>query len=664
MTSGRAEELLRIHRAFEALIVNISTEFVNIPSGAIDGSINAVLGKLGSFLGVQRVYVFLFDEGGSVMDNTHEWVETGTSNVQSTLRNVPTLVFPWFAERILRGETVHIPRVKDLPYEARAEKDEFEREGIMSLVNIPMLFKGKVMGFLGLDSTRSEYYWPDETIDLLRTVGEIVANAISRMRMEEKLRFSEGRYKTLFDLSPQGIAILDMDGRIVDMNDTLERMTDLPPEELLDHDFRTLSIIPEEYIEILGGSFRELLEGKMVEVIEFPVEIRGRTFWLEIHPGLITIDGDPRGIQIIAIDITKRKEAEFEIRKFKSMFDGANFGASISDLSGNMIYVNRSMEALHGYPPGGLLGSNLTALHDERDRGSADGTLSLIIKNGGIDAVEHLHLKKDGTQVPVLVNGSLVRDAKGDPAFVSTTVVDISEIQRAREQILEERYRAEFYLDLLSHDIGNLHQGISVWTSLALDAPPNGPMREMAIKRIDELQRRALKLVKNVLLLSRLKRMRVERKEVELVSMLRRSLRDVEHMFPDRIVRSEVSTMTDTVLYSGEPLMEEVFFNLVQNSYKFIARPDARIWVSITQDGSGGVEIRFADNGPGIPDDLKAEVFSRMSRSSRFKNTGIGLSLVKELIERYNGTLKVEDRVIGDPSQGASFVISLPPQSS
>ncbi len=646
------------HRAFEGLITEISTEFINIPSGSIDGSIEAALGRVGAFLGVQRAYVFLFDEGGAIMDNTHEWVEAGTHPVKGSLHDVPTLVFPWFAERILQGETVHIPRVRDLPYEARAEKREFERQGIASLVNVPMLFKGAVMGFIGIDSTREELLWPDETVDVIRTLGEIFANAIYRKRMEDRLRFSEERYKTLFDLSPQGIAIFDLDGRIVDMNRTLIEMTELLPERILGKDFRDIGIIPKDRVPSLARLFQNVLDGRRLEPIEIPLGIEGRTVWIEVHPGLITVDGDPKGVQMIMIDITKRKDAEFEIKKFKTMFDKANFGASITDLTGRIVYVNGTMEAMHGYSAGELLGSNWGVLHEEED--GKEGTIATILRCGGIDAAEMRHVRKDGGGVPVLVNGSVIRDAQGEPVFIAETVVDISEIYRARGQIMEERYRAEFYLDLLSHDIGNLHQGISAWTSLAISGPADGNMREEALHRIDELQKRALKLVRNVLLLSRLKNMKVELKEVDLVSMLRRSLKEVAFMFPDRKVKENIAIGSERVPFMGEPIMEEIFFNLVQNSYKFIDRPDAEIWASIVKAPSGEVEVRFADNGPGIPDDLKAEVLSRLSRSSRFKNTGIGLSLVKELVERYGGTLRIGDRVEGDPSQGVSFSIVLP----
>jgi two-component sensor histidine kinase len=92
--------------------------------------------------------------------------------------------------RMRRGEIFHVARVADLPPEAHTEKQEFEREGIRTLINVPMMARGSMIGFLGFDAVHNHVVWSDDDIRLLRLVAEILANALERKSAEERLQAS------------------------------------------------------------------------------------------------------------------------------------------------------------------------------------------------------------------------------------------------------------------------------------------------------------------------------------------------------------------------------------------------------------------------------------------------------------------------------------------
>ena len=93
-------------------------------------------------------------------------------------------------QRLEQGEVFHVPDVAQLPSEADHERREFEREGIKTLVNVPIMARQKMIGFLGFDAVHAHKSWSEQDIRLLKLVGEIIANALDRKAIEERLQDS------------------------------------------------------------------------------------------------------------------------------------------------------------------------------------------------------------------------------------------------------------------------------------------------------------------------------------------------------------------------------------------------------------------------------------------------------------------------------------------
>jgi PAS domain S-box-containing protein len=190
----QAEHALQDHAAFEKLITGISTEFINLGPEEIDAGIQRALKAIGEFTGVDRSYVFLFSADKSRSRCTHEWCAPGIAPQIGRMEDVPLGSLPWFDGTILSMEVVHIPRVADLPAELRTEKEEFALQGIQSLIAVPLIYRGAVMGFLGLDVVRSEKTWSEQSIALLKIVGDIFVNTLENKRAREALQLA---YQTL-----------------------------------------------------------------------------------------------------------------------------------------------------------------------------------------------------------------------------------------------------------------------------------------------------------------------------------------------------------------------------------------------------------------------------------------------------------------------------------
>lgn len=229
----QAEAALQHRVAFETLLTMISTQFINLKSEEIDQGINQALQVIGTFVHVDRVYVYVLNNNQAI--NTHEWSASGVARPMNTSREVAIDAFPWLLQQMQQFKTVHVPEVTNLPAAAQAEKQSMQAAGIRSFVVVPIVYGGVLIGTLGFNSTRSTTTWSDEDIALLVTLGDIFAHALVRKQTETALRQSEERFSKAFHASPIASAIVTFPGgQVLDVNDSFLTLLGYDREEVID----------------------------------------------------------------------------------------------------------------------------------------------------------------------------------------------------------------------------------------------------------------------------------------------------------------------------------------------------------------------------------------------------------------------------------------------
>ncbi|WP_204104072.1 MULTISPECIES: PAS domain S-box protein [Spirulina sp. CCY15215] len=193
----QAEAKIQYRLSLERLIATISSQFINLESEEVKFGIQAALQQVGKFAEVDRCYVFAIDSERQTMRNLYEWCTPGVQSHRATGEDVPLSVYPWFIGQIQRFEVVNVPRLGDLPPEAGFEKECLEAQSVLSMLNVPMLVRGKLLGFMGFDAVHSEKQWNADDIGLLRIIGEIFAHTLERQRAELQVRESEERFRQL-----------------------------------------------------------------------------------------------------------------------------------------------------------------------------------------------------------------------------------------------------------------------------------------------------------------------------------------------------------------------------------------------------------------------------------------------------------------------------------
>ena len=186
----RAHRTLNRQVEMETLVARASSRFINVPVSSLDDEITRTIAEIGRFTGVDRSYVFRFDRDGLLMSNSHEWCAPGVVPHVDRLQGLPVEFFGYSIPQMKRGEIFCVEDVSTLPPQASAEKAEFEKEGIQTLINVPIMMRGAMIGFLGFDAVREHKAWSEHDFRLLNLVAEIFSNALERKNSEERLQAS------------------------------------------------------------------------------------------------------------------------------------------------------------------------------------------------------------------------------------------------------------------------------------------------------------------------------------------------------------------------------------------------------------------------------------------------------------------------------------------
>jgi PAS domain S-box-containing protein len=184
------ERKLEVRSQFEKLVTTISTNFINLPSEKINSEIHSALQAIGEFADVDRSYVFLYSLDRKKMDMSHEWCSATVNPVIKTHQGLLVDNYKWQTNIIENRETIYITNLTEIPPEADSLKEELESRGVKSLIQVPIAYGGKAFGFIGLESQRMDKTWSVDIVVLLRMVGDILANALERKRVEEQLNAS------------------------------------------------------------------------------------------------------------------------------------------------------------------------------------------------------------------------------------------------------------------------------------------------------------------------------------------------------------------------------------------------------------------------------------------------------------------------------------------
>jgi len=253
-------------------------------------------------------------------------------------------------------------------------------------------------------------------------------------------------------------------------------------------------------------------------------------------------------------------------------------------------------------------------------------------------------------------------------SLLTEKIFKIQEVLKGSEEKYREAYNlVNFYQDLFAHDMNNILQAIissAEFYSMFRNDPKNlkdlGDIAEVVKKHA----RRGASLISNVRILSKLDEKEVVLNPIEILNILNQSVEHAVSGFQERKVKIDVNGLSKDMKVLGDELLIDIFDNVLSNAVKYNDNEEeVKVEVNVSkiiENDTQYIEFKFSDYGMGVPDDKKGTLFKRSYTEDISKRgMGMGLSLVKKIVDKYEGRIWVEDRVKGDYTKGSNFIVML-----
>ncbi len=480
------------------------------------------------------------------------------------------------------------------------------------------------------------------------------------------------RLRTTLASIADAVITADADGRVTGLNRAAEQLTGWAAREA---DGRPLG----EVLRLVDGATRRTDEMPVAEVVGNGTVLRssdavllvsrdGRSRPVEHTTAPIQgDDGRITGMVLVFRDITERCRAEQALRdseeRFRQLAEHISGVFWIADPRlREMLYVSPAYETVWGRTCRSLYReprTYLEAVHPE-DRERILAAARRLCRGRGMDE-EYRVIRPDGTERWVWDRGFPIRDGAGRVVRVAGIAEDITERKRSERALHEADRRKDEFLALLAHELRNPLAPIAA--ALHLMGERGGPAIEEERAMAERQVRHMARLIDDLMDVSRISRGKVVlRKEaVDLAALVGRAAEAVRPLLAERRQELNITVPEAPVPVEADPTrLEQVVTNLLHNAAKY-TDPGGRISLSAGRDGGQAV-VRVVDTGIGIEPSRLGEVFGlfvqverRLDRSRG--GLGIGLGLVKSLVELHGGSVEARSAGAG---RGSEFVVRLP----
>lgn len=535
---------------------------------------------------------------------------------------------------------------------------------------------------------------------LINLLNSELRTAKQHLQMSlQKLQVSEARFRRLVESNIIGVIVANMDGAIAEANDAFLRMVGYSPEDLLAGQVRWRDMIAPEYIEASNSAIAELKTKGVCQPFENEY-IRKDDSRVPILLGSALLENNPNDIISFVLDLSERKQVELALCKseerYRTFLEQSSEGIWCMELEipispdcpedeqiqhfyeyGYLAECNNVIAQMYGYSRAeeiisARLGDFLVSLNSH----NIAYLRNFIRSNYRLIDAECHEIDKQGNSkyflnnlVGVVENGLLVR-AWG----TQRDITERKQAEQEREQLLEREQAAradaeaanrmkDEFLATLSHELRTPLNAILGWTQLLRNRKFDETTTGQALETIERNTRSLAQLIEDVLDVSRIIRgtLHLNTHQVKLAPVVEAAIDTVRPAAEAKEISIECKFDPELGVVVGDTnRLQQVVWNLLSNAVKFTSK-GGRVDVQLERIESY-VQIRVSDTGAGIAAEFLPHVFERFrqadsSRTRSHGGLGLGLAIVRHLVELHGGTVSAESLGIG---QGATFIVNLP----
>jgi PAS domain S-box-containing protein len=516
----------------------------------------------------------------------------------------------------------------------------------------------------------------DEEDNPIGTVG--VSKDITELNeLQRALKESEERYRTLVETLREGIWVADKEGKAVFCNQGFYDLLGYPSQEILG---RTLTeFVGEDTREVSSREMDKWLTSKSSSFETELVTKEGKRLSVMISGSpLQDAAGNISGYVAVISDITARKKAEQELAmtttQLATIYNSSPVGITLVDRDFKIRSLNRAMEKLTGcrrmdvidrpcYELFGLQevcqGCPVQKVFETGEVQSLQTSTILGDRNLVLEKIAAPVLDPDGSIVSAI---EIIKDITKEKKLEEELINSYRELQETYSELKElDRLKDEFFSSI-SHELKTPITSIYGSIDLIYSMHDLTPEQEDFIQLIERSTTRLNLLIDDLLQLSKGDGlMRIQKPmEFSLGDLLEETLGEFESQLKMKDIELMIKVQDDLPPIKGErEQIKKVLTNLISNAIKFNRRK-GKILIE-AMDNNGEIEVSVEDTGIGIAESEQENIFKRFYRvergeAKRYPGTGIGLSLVKTIVESHGGRIWVEST----PGKGSRFTFILP----
>lgn len=358
-------------------------------------------------------------------------------------------------------------------------------------------------------------------------------------------------------------------------------------------------------------------------------------------------------------------------RLFHGFLEAAPDAVVIIDGDGVIAQVNGQAEKVFGYGREELIGRPLEMLMPERYRGSHVAQTRAYTADPrprpmgrGLDL---FGMRKDGSEFPIDVSISPLPPERG--ILLASTIRDMTSHRRLEEELRQRTYELEEadrqkdnFLSAVAHELRSPLTVLSLAAQFLRQPQTDPKLHEKTLNRLERQTAHMVRLIEDLLDMTKVRcgTFTLRREVVDLRSVFVDAIETAQPLIESREHHLEVVQFTEPLWVSGDPArLIEVVSNLLNNAATYTPK-GGHIWLSAAKEGQT-VTVRIRDDGVGIPKEMLSRVFELFTRAAPVGDSGaglgIGLALVRRLVELHGGTVEATS---DGPDKGSEFIVRLP----
>jgi len=545
-----------------------------------------------------------------------------------------------------------------------------------SEITIPIKIGDKVIGVIDSENDQ-ENFFTQKHLEMLNNIASLVALQLKsavdlreRKKAEEELIESEERLSTLILNLDSGILLEDENRKIILTNKQFCEFFEIPVpvEQLIGQDCsnsaeesKSLFQNPEEFVK----NIETILSKKELVLSEELTMVNGKIYerdFVPIYRNKV-YKGHLWKYRDVTLKRQYRQSIEAQRHKYRSIITNMNLGLVEVNANDEILLVNQSFEEMSGYKLEELLGkiaSDIFIIDIDRDIINNE---NLKRQQGQLNSYEVRAKNKAGQIRHWLISGAPNYNLNGEvigSIGIHLDITDLKNLQLQKETLLKDLERSNDelheYAHIVSHDLKSPLRSIYALVAW-LKEDNEGKLDDMSLKNvalIESTLEKMEQLISNILKYSSLEAASTQREEVNLNEVVS----DLEQIIyiPNHItfnIKKKLPTLT-----GDKTKLQQLFQNLIGNAIKFCDKKNGLVEVDFKNSGAY-YQFSVKDNGIGIEKKYHKKIFKIFNYLNKSEDSsGIGLSIVKKIVELHKGRIWLESEV----GKGTTFFFSIKKQ--